>query len=97
MWLPEVVAIISQTKFSLVACDAAGDDPLKATGLLLLHLGGVGRRHSKHASQIWLLRSTETRPRRFREHWHKVTKRSSTSVKSCLLSDAELKRPVLKS
>jgi hypothetical protein len=43
--LPEVLSMVEQTGFSLVACRASGHDPLVATGLLLTHMARVARRH----------------------------------------------------
>lgn len=38
---PPELAVLIQTKLTLVVAMAAGDDPIKATGLLFAYLGGI--------------------------------------------------------
>jgi hypothetical protein len=53
------LAVLLQTKLTLVVADAAGDDPLKATGLLLTHLPWIARQEHRHRAQVWVLRSEQ--------------------------------------
>lgn len=51
------LATLIQTKLTLVVADAAGDDPLKATGLVLAHLPWIAKQRHRHQAQVWLLRT----------------------------------------
>jgi hypothetical protein len=55
--LPRELATLMQTKLTLVVAVEAGHDPLKATGLLLLHLPGVCRLTRPDVPQVWVLRA----------------------------------------
>lgn len=55
LFRPEVQSAIEDTGFSVVTCRRAGDDPIRATGLLLVHLREIGQGHVKGTAQIWRL------------------------------------------
>ena len=55
--LPRELATVAQTKLTLVVASASGDDPLKATGLLLAHLPGICKKTRSECGQIWELRT----------------------------------------
>ena len=59
--LPRELAVLSQTKLTLVVAEAVGHDPIKATGLVLAHLGRICEQTRPDAAQIWRLR-TSTKP-----------------------------------
>lgn len=96
LWLPEVVAMVAQTRTSIVACVDSGDDPLKATGLLLTQLSHVAKRHDPTKPQIWFLNVAERLPKDFAKHVASVEKHASIKVASLRLSQAELNEPVLR-
>ena len=52
------LSVLLQAKLTLVVADAAGDDPLKATGLLLAHLPWIAKQKHRHRAQVWVLRTT---------------------------------------
>jgi hypothetical protein len=56
------ISVLLQAKLTLVVAEAAGDDPLKATGLLLTHLPWIARQRHGHQAQVWVLRATNKRP-----------------------------------
>jgi hypothetical protein len=60
--LPRELAVLMQTKLSLVVAEEAGHDPLRATGLLLLHLPGICRDTTTTKPQVWRLRAPGRRP-----------------------------------
>jgi hypothetical protein len=53
--LPRELAVIHQTRLTLVAVDEAGHDPIRGAGLLLVHLPMVCRKTVRTAGQIWRL------------------------------------------
>jgi hypothetical protein len=60
--LPRELAVVLQTKLSLVVVLEAGHDPVKATGILLAQLSGICNRTDRERGQIWSLRTVEKRP-----------------------------------
>ncbi|MBA3420891.1 MAG: hypothetical protein H0U12_03195 [Thermoleophilaceae bacterium] len=65
--LPRELAVLMQTKLTLVVAEEAGHDPLRATGLVLLHLPNVCRQTTSVKPQIWRLRAP--RGQRHIEPW----------------------------
>ncbi len=63
------LAVLIQTKLTLVVADAAGDDPIKATGLVLAYLPWIAKRKHGHQAQVWLLR---TAPRPAEDPWDRL-------------------------
>lgn len=92
--LPEVLAIIKQTRFSVVACVRAGDDPLVATGMLLTHLGNVAKRHSSRTTQVWRLNTVEKRPEDFKRLLQAVEGRTGRKIRDYELDEESLASPV---
>lgn len=56
--LPRELAVIHQTKLTVVAIDEAGHDPVRAVGLLLTHLPVICRKTVRTKGQVWILRHT---------------------------------------
>ncbi len=59
--LPKELALLCQTRLTLVVAEAVGHDPIKATGLILAHIGRICDQTRPDRSQVWRLR-TNTRP-----------------------------------
>ena len=72
---PEVLKAIDEARFSVVTCRRAGDDPVWASGLLLVHMPDVARRYRRDRPQLWRLGTVESRPIPFREHVKRVSSR----------------------
>jgi len=53
--LPRELAVIHQTNFTVVIVEKAGDDPIRAAGLLLVHLPTISRKTDRSCGQIWRL------------------------------------------
>lgn len=51
------VSVLCQTKLTLVIADAAGHDPLAATGLVLAHLPYICKQTMPDRAQLWRLRA----------------------------------------
>jgi hypothetical protein len=93
--LPEVLAIVEQTGFTVVACRRTGHDPLVATGLLLTHLARIARRHVRSTAQVWRLSAPDRGPETFRDLADSAEERSGRRIRDYRLPEAELGRPVL--
>ena len=59
--LPREISVIRQTNLTLVVAEAAGHDPIKATGLLFTHLSWICRETTRSRAQVWQL-SARNRP-----------------------------------
>jgi hypothetical protein len=53
--LPRELAVLCQTRLTLVVAVAAGHDPIKATGLVLAHISNVCQRTRTDRAQVWRL------------------------------------------
>jgi hypothetical protein len=69
--LPKELALLCQTKLTLVVAEAAGHDPIKATGLILAHIGGICQQTRIDRAQVWRLRTNTRSPD---DPWEYVTR-----------------------
>jgi len=53
--LPRELAVIHQTRLTLVVVEEAGHDPIRGAGLLLVHLPMICRKTVRSVGQIWRL------------------------------------------
>ena len=53
--LPKEVAVLHQTNLTLVVVEQSGHDPIRAAGLLLVHLPVICRKTVRTTGQIWNL------------------------------------------
>lgn len=75
---PAELAVLLQTNLTLIVAMGAGDDPIKATGLLFAYLGGICSRTDARTAQVWKL-AAANRPahkpwrelKRVAEHQHR--------------------------
>ena len=69
--LPREVAVLLQTRLTLVVADAAGHDPLKATGLVLTYLPWIAAHSRRDEAQVWVLRARNQPPK---DPWELIRK-----------------------
>lgn len=94
---PRVIAVVEQTKLTLVVCAEINHDPIAATGLLLAHLPRIAKRHRSDRAQIWKIHPTEQRPRKLSEFKDRIERNSGMRVDDFRLSKAALQEPLLPS
>jgi hypothetical protein len=92
--LPKELAVLHQTKLSLVVAEAAGHDPAKATGLVLAQLSGICKQTTPDQAQIWILRTTQKDPERAWDQLGKIAKRQGKSIDE-VFKAVRLSRPEL--
>jgi hypothetical protein len=92
---PRVIAVVEQTKMTLVICAEIGHDPIAATGLLLAHLPRVAKRHRSDRPQIWKIRPTEQREKDLSEFKDRIERNSGMRVDDFRLSTQSLQEPLL--
>jgi hypothetical protein len=79
--LPKELAVLCQTKLTLVVTIAAGHDPIKATGLLLAHLSAVCEQTRPDRPQVWTLATTRKAPDDAWDYLTQAAARHDTSAR----------------
>lgn len=93
--LPEVVKMIEQTRFSVVAVQRLGHDGIAASGLVLAHVTRIAARHDARRPQVWRLSAPERQPISTKELKHSIRRHGGVDPDSFKLTPAELRTPVL--
>jgi PIN like domain len=96
---PKELAAILKTKLTVFAIEGVGDDPLRATGAVLLDLPGALRRVVPGRAQVFWMRPRNPMPddpwallARVAEHQHRTVEDLYDEV---AVSDEELARPIV--
>jgi hypothetical protein len=96
---PKELAAIVATKLTVFAIEGVGDDPIRATGALLLDLPGALRRMDSRRAQVFWMRPRNPTPedpmalfQRAADHQHRV---AADLFAELVLSKEELSAPVL--
>jgi hypothetical protein len=95
LYSARVVAVIEQTKLSVVVCAGVGHNPVVASGLLLTNLPDIAKRHRSNQPQVWILRHAERRPTPMGKLKEEVERRSGLRVNDFRVSRAVLQEPLL--
>ncbi len=94
--LPRELAVVHQTGLTLVIVERAGHDPIRAAGLLLVHLPMICRKTVRTTGQIWKLHAQSKNHDDPWEELKKISVHRKTSVKDLYqrvrLSKGELER-----
>ncbi len=94
--LPRELAVLMQTRLTLVVAHAAGHDPLKATGLVLTYLPWIAAHTRRDAAQVWVLRAANKPAEDPWSHLEKIASRKGTTATALYdaekLTNAELAR-----
>ena len=80
--LPKELAVLCQTKLTLVVVVAAGHDPIKATGLLLAHLSAVCEQTRPDRPQVWTLATTRKAPDDAWDYVSRAAERHDTTAQA---------------
>ncbi len=78
--LPRELSVLKQTRLTLVVPDRSGNDPLRATGLLLTHLPNICKNTSRERPQIWVLGAVQKSPEDPWQHLDKLAKRRNVET-----------------
>lgn len=90
----ELAAIIA-TKITLFAVEGVGDDPIRATGAVLLDLPGALKRMDSRRGQVFWLRPRDPRPENPRDLFTKLAVQRKTTYDG-LMSDVAVSRSELR-
>jgi hypothetical protein len=85
--LPRELCVLMQTHLTLTVAEAAGHDPLKATGLVLTYLPWIAHQTRSDAAQLWVLRAANRPPEDPWDRLERIAARRETSAQA--LYDAE--------
>jgi hypothetical protein len=97
--LPRELAVIHQTNLTVVAIEQAGHDPVRAAGLLLVHLPTICRKTVRSTGQIWKLGAQNKNHDDPWEELKRIAQHRKTSVKQLfhehMLTKQELRQDPL--
>lgn len=97
--LPRELCVLMQTRLTLVVADAAGHDPLKATGLVLTYLPWIAYQTRPDEAQLWVLRAANKPHENPWDRLARIAGRRGTTAKALFqaerLSHEELNRDPL--
>jgi hypothetical protein len=91
--VPETLAIIRQTKMTVVACHGKTNKTQFATGVLLINLENIARSFTKDQPQVWELREAMRSPLRFEQHVQRVERNCKCDITQYERTEEELRRP----
>lgn len=80
--LPRELAVLMQTKLTLVVAAESGHDPLKATGLILAHLPQITKKVRRDKAQIWTLRAVTRHHDDPWKHIERIASRKKQTAKA---------------
>lgn len=60
--LAKEMVVLHQTRLSQVVFEGVGNDPIAATGLLMIHITTIARQFESRTPQLWVLRRPGTKP-----------------------------------
>lgn len=86
---PRELAALNQTRLSLVVAEAAGHDPVRATGLVLTHLPRISGLIDPERAQIWTLTAHTPTPKTPWDHLGRIASKQKRST-SELFGEAKL-------
>lgn len=92
---PKVLAVLHQTRSTLVSLQEAGHDAVRASGLTLLHLPYISSSNNPNVPQLWTLRAPPRKdPKKAWDQIGELSSRHGISAQQLFtsqkLSDAEL-------
>ena len=85
------LTVLMQTKLTLIVTEAAGHDPLVASGLLLAHLPALCKEYSEEHSQVFALKVRRTKPTDPWDALQRAAKHQNASAKA-LYQEKQAKR-----
>lgn len=88
--VPETLAVIRQTKMSIVACHARTNKAQAATGALLLNLDNIARNFKRDRPQLWELKEPMRSPLPFEARIRRVERDCHCDIKRYERSAADL-------
>jgi hypothetical protein len=80
--LSREMAALERTGLSLVIADGQGHNPIRATGLLLVHIEHICHQTVRHRSQIWTLRAGHKDPDKATRYLEKIADREKVSIET---------------
>lgn len=99
LWVPSEVAALIKTKLTFLAVQGVGDDPLRATGAVLLDLPGAIKKVRANRSNIFRVNPRSPQPVEAWKYFQEAAVRRSRApgdlYEEVKVGDEELKTPVL--
>ncbi len=99
LWVPREVAALVKARITLLAVEGLGDDPLRATGAVMLHLPHVAKRVVPGQAQVFRVSPRAPSPEEAWKYFAEAARRRGEDVTALYdqvkVSDEELRRPLL--
>lgn len=99
LWVPSEIAAVVKAKIALFAIQGLGDDPLRATGALMIHLPAVVKRVQLGQGQVFRVNPQTPQPEPAWRYFSGSAERRGKSpdelYASVKVTDEELATPVL--
>jgi hypothetical protein len=99
LWQPVEIAAIVKTKLTVFAVRGVGDDPVRATGAVLLDFPGALKRIIAGKSHVFLVSPRNPLPREGWEYFKEAAERRRVTPSELYaevkVTDAELRAPIL--
>lgn len=78
--LPKEMTVLAQTRLTLVVVKGEGDNPVRATGVLLCHLRFICHHTTQARAQIWNLRVSSKSPEDVQKYLDSIAERRGTTA-----------------
>lgn len=99
LWVPQEVAALAKSKIALFAVEGVGDDPLRATGAVMLHLPQVAKKVVPGTAQVFRVSSRAPNPQPAWDYFAEAARRKGEDAADLYdrvkVTDDEMARPVL--
>lgn len=96
---PKVLMAAQRTRVTLIAVEALGDDPIRATGALLLDIPAIARAFLSHKAKVFHIRRTNPRPSSITDVLSERARRAGVDIKDLVraerMSTLDLENPVV--
>jgi hypothetical protein len=92
--VPETLAVIRQTKMTVVACHGKTNKTQFATGVLLVNLENIARNFRADRPQLWELKEPMRSPKKFEEHVRLVERNCKCDIQQYERSARDLAHPL---
>ena len=78
---PRELAMLMQTRLTLVVAARTRNDPVQASGLVLAYLPGICRRLAENAAELWVLNAVNRAPDNPWERLEMVAERQGSTAR----------------
>lgn len=82
--LPMEMAVLHQTRLTLVLTAKAGDSPVRAVGMVVTHLKHIAEHSNRRRAQVWRLRYNHREQETSRHFLSEIARKNDTTIEALL-------------